>query len=227
MQELLVEGVTHDPFSAWDERDLARLFHFYGSRMEAAKTDPRIRYVLLFKNMGRDAGASQPHPHSQLYAMERVSVRLQREAAIRAQMRAHQHLCVSCMGMRHASGSDLVIYEDERVLAFAHPQARFAYEVRLLCKRHADNLSVLTVEEERSFARAYRSCLPFLEKENIPYNLYAEELVEDPDEHAEIRLTPRLWHWGGVEISSGIYVNPVPPEEAARAYRDASGWSVD
>ena len=37
-------------------------------RLIDLRRDIRIRYVLLFKNHGQDAGASLYHPHSQLIA---------------------------------------------------------------------------------------------------------------------------------------------------------------
>jgi len=42
------------------------------------KKDPRLEYILIFKNHGSAAGASLSHPHSQLIAMPMVPIRSNR-----------------------------------------------------------------------------------------------------------------------------------------------------
>lgn len=221
-QEIIVEGTTHRSLPSWSLAELDRLFAFYATRLAEVKRDPSIKYVLLFRNQGHEAGSSQPHPHAQLYAMAGVSPRLMRERLRRVQYRAHAHACLSCLALREVEGGSLVIFEDERALAFANPTGRFAYEVRVLTKRHADNLSLLTAMERRSFAAALRACLPFLARQKLAFNYYTQELVDDPDQHCELRLLPHQNFQGGLELSSGIYVNPVDPEAAAKAYCEAS-----
>lgn len=220
-QEILVEGMTHEPLSRWSVPDLAELIRAYGERIKAAKRDPRVRYILLFKNHGHDAGASQWHPHTQLWATELVSPRLLHERTRRDYLKIYRKCCPSCFAIQCVSRA-LVIFSDDHVIAFANPTARFAYEVRMLTKRHVDNLSLLTAEEQRSYAKAFHACFPLLANLEAPFNFYTQELVDDPDQHMEIRLSPRLNMLGGLEISSGMYVNPVRPEAAAKAYREAS-----
>src|SRR4030042_5767959 len=41
----------------------------YGERIHTLAQDPRFRYVLIFKNQGRAAGASLAHSHSQLIGL--------------------------------------------------------------------------------------------------------------------------------------------------------------
>lgn len=220
-QEIIVEGMTHEPLSDWSAADLGELIRDYGVRIKEAKKNPRVKYVLLFKNQGHDAGASQTHPHTQLWATEMVSPRLMHERTRRDYLKVYRKCCPYCFA---ACSPDrkLVIFSDDYAIALAHPTARFAYEVRILTKRHVDNISLLNAHEQHSIAKAFQACFPLLAELNAPFNFYTQELVEDPDQHVEIRLSPRLNIMGGLEISSGMYVNPVRPEDAAKAYREAA-----
>ena len=221
-QEIIVEGTAHDALAAWTIRETVDLLRFYGERMIAAKKDPCIKLVLLFKNEGRAAGASQVHPHSQLWATSLVSQKVLSDHSRREYLRAYTHCCPACLSVRHAESGPLVIFEDAHAISFAHPCGRFAYEVRILSKHHVDNLSLLKGERLTSLAKALHACMPLLAELKAPFNFYTQELVDDPDQHVELRLSPRLNTWAGLEISSGFFVNPVDPAEAAEAYRQAA-----
>jgi UDPglucose--hexose-1-phosphate uridylyltransferase len=56
-------------------------------------------------------------------------------------------------------------------------------------------------------------------KLKLPYNYYFHQLVHDEDQHLYMKITPRGSVWAGLEIGSGLIINPVPPEEAAEYYR--------
>jgi UDPglucose--hexose-1-phosphate uridylyltransferase len=220
-QEIIVEGMTHAPLSEWSAGDLEELIRNYGERIKAAKKDKRVRYILLFKNQGHDAGASQQHPHTQLWATELVSPRLLHERTRRDYLKVYRKCCPHCFAIQCLNRA-LVIFSDDHAVAFAHPTARFAYEVRILTKRHVDNISLLNASERHSIAKAFQACFPLLTDLEAPFNFYTQELVDDPDQHVEIRLSPRLNILGGLEISSGMYINPIRPEDAAKAYREAA-----
>ncbi len=44
-----------------------------------------------------------------------------------------------------------------------------------------------------------------------------------PTRHWHLEALPRLTVWAGIELGAGIYVNPLPPEEAASALRAVDG----
>jgi len=44
-------------------------------------------------------------------------------------------------------------------------------------------------------------------------------VIKEEDQHFYLKIQPREAVWGGVELGSGIIVNSIPPEEAAKFYR--------
>jgi len=77
------------------------------------RQDSRLKYILLFRNHGRIAGASLEHPHCQLIALPMVpqNVRLQLEGAER--YTEYHDRCVYCDMSKQeiAYGERLVLFE--------------------------------------------------------------------------------------------------------------------
>ena len=53
----------------------------------------------------------------------------------------------------------------------------------------------------------------------LPYNYYFHQAIHDKDQHFYMKIIPRGSVWAGVEIGSGIIINPISPEQAAKFYR--------
>ena len=68
--EVIVESPRHDLSPDQYEPDqMFQVLTAYKIRLEDLKNDLRLRYGLIFKNFGDEAGASLSHPHSQLIAL--------------------------------------------------------------------------------------------------------------------------------------------------------------
>jgi UDPglucose--hexose-1-phosphate uridylyltransferase len=219
-QEVIIEGRRVMRF--WDSSvaRVAALLDALAERCAALRQDPQIKYLQAFKNDGSSAGATQPHPHAQIYAMSFVPDRL-RERAIR------RRAALKKLGMsshRYSLGLATrarIVYSDSRVVAYANPAARLPYEVRILTRREIDNLTQATQDERQSLAKAAHALLPLMKQKKLGFNFFFHDVLDETDEHFEIRFTPRPNIWGGFELDAGIFVNPVSAEAAADEYRKA------
>lgn len=194
-QELLVEGT---------KTTIADLLRAAVRRAKAIRKMRGIKSLIIFKNAGREAGATQSHPHSQIFALSFVPNRIRRRKIPNGRV-----------------DPATVIWEDRRAIAFAHPFARFPYEARITTVRRIDNLTQATPMEIVSLAKAIQACLPLMRARKLDYNFYFHDVFGDAHEHFEIRFTPRKGIWGGFELDAGIAVNPVPAEQAAEEYKQA------
>jgi len=219
-QEIIVEGSRVMPF--WDSRveRIAALLDAFAERFRVLRLDKGLKYLQAFKNEGPWAGASQPHPHSQIFALPFVPERLRDEARRR-------RAAVKRLGMSgHAyalslARPSLTVYRDRNVVAFANPAGRFAYEVRIVPRRRIDNITKTTSAERRSLAKAIKTLLPLMKERKASYNFFFHDVIDERDEHFEIRFAPRLNTWGGFELDAGAVVNPIPADRAAAEYRAA------
>jgi UDPglucose--hexose-1-phosphate uridylyltransferase len=153
-------------------------------------------YVHALVNEGRDAGASLAHSHSQLVWLpeEPPAVSVERALPAGVPVLERDGLAVTCP---HAS--------------------RLPYEVQIAPAEPEQGglRSELLAPALRLLAELVRR-LHDLEGP-VPLNAW---LHDGPRWHLE--LVPRLSVLAGLELGAGVYVNSLPPEEAAERLRGAS-----
>jgi UDPglucose--hexose-1-phosphate uridylyltransferase len=231
LHEVIIESPMHAiHMKAMTTEQLARVLRAYRARWTALQADPRWRYVLIYKNQGERAGATLEHVHSQLVALPTIPTEagLERDGA-----RAHFELtgrCIYCeivqrerhVGLRRVS-------ENDRFIALCPFAPRFAYETWILPKVHAARFTMSSDEDLTELAGTILSFVDKLDHiaENAPFNylLRSTALREAADAgyHWHLEILPQLNRAAGFEWGSGMYLNPVAPEYAARLLRDAPG----
>lgn len=111
------------------------------------------------------------------------------------------------------------VYEDELTVCFTPYASTHHYEVWIMPKRHLDNITLLTNEERASLAQILKHVIKKIGSLGLPYNYYFHQVINDEDQHLYLKVIPRGNIWAGVEIGSGLIINPVPPEDAAEFYK--------
>jgi UDPglucose--hexose-1-phosphate uridylyltransferase len=225
--EVIIETPDHDrSLALMSEPEIERVLWAFRERMLDLKQDHRLRYILVFKNQGAAAGATLEHPHSQLIALPIVPdfVREELEGA-REHYRVKER-CVYCdIIQQEARDGRRVIQENADIVALAPFAPRFAFETWLLPKRHGARYETAARHEYESLARLLKAVLQRLDRalESPPYNLiiHTSPFSEDVANlyHWHIEIMPKLTRVAGFEWGTGFYINPTPPEEAARVLR--------
>jgi len=198
----------------------------YRERLLALRKDPRLEYVLIFKNHGIAAGASLEHPHSQLIATPILPELVAEELRGAARYFRMKERCVWCDIVRQErrDGSRLVL-DDEGFVAVAPFAPRFPFETWILPTIHRASFESLGPDEVDALARLLRNLIARLGRlfEDPPYNfaLHTAPLKEtDPEHfHWHLELMPKLTRLAGFELGTGFFINPTPPEDAARFLR--------
>lgn len=185
------------------------------SRRHAAARDSGFGYVHAFLNEGRAAGGSLPHTHSQL-------VWLAAPPPVVAAERLGGRRCTVCriLASERAAGSRVVADTGELV-AVCPPAGRAPYELLLApaaCEPDAFASGLLD-DALALLARAIGD-LRSLEGA-VPLNAWIHTgSLAARDGHWHLELVPRLTIPAGLELGAGIYVNPLPAEEAAARLRE-------
>lgn len=236
--EVIIETPEHGlHIGEMPEEQIQRIIQTYKHRLQDLKRDPRFRYVLIFKNYGQTAGASLSHPHTQVIATP-VTPRIvaQELDAARDHYRQKER-CLFCDVIdQEITTGDRLFVENEAFLAFAPFASRFPFEAFLAPKRHAHDFADLSDEDIGLLANALKSVLRRLKLalQDPPYNFVlhtapnTETIPRRPeywgtlafDYHWHIEIIPRLTRVAGFEWGTGFYINPIPPEDAARHLRE-------
>jgi len=219
-QEVVIETPNHDlETEDLSAKRIAEILAVYAQRTKAISLDKKIEYLLIFKNNGGTAGASLLHPHSQIFATEFLPPNL-RDKSQRVQAYKLKHgTCVYCDVIKKERKGPRLVMEDKNIIAFCPYAPMHNYEIWLMPKRHLDNVTLLNESERLSLAKMLRMILKKICRLDLPYNYYFHQTINDEDQHLYLKITPRGSVWAGVEIGSGLIINPVSPEEAAKFYR--------
>jgi len=228
--EVIIETPHHDQtLATMPQHQVEDVLWAYRERILELKKDPRLQYVLIFKNRGEAAGASLEHPHSQLIATPIIPKRVQEEVDGAKQYYDYKERCVFCdMIQQELAHKRRVVSTNDHFVALAPFASRFPFETWVLPRMHNASFEDARKEEYGSLARILRETLQRIERvlASPPYNFVIHTSpFREGDRlhyHWHLEITPRLIQIAGFEWGTGFYINPTPPEEAAQYLRDAA-----
>jgi UDPglucose--hexose-1-phosphate uridylyltransferase len=198
---------------------IVRIFGAYIDRYVNLKKIEGIKHVIIFKNEGGKAGASIAHTHSQVIALPILPPKIKSEVEAYDRYHLENNSCPFCDIIKNENGGPRVIWQDENLFVLAPYASESPYGAWFLPKRHVRTITDLTHGEKESFAKAMKLTLGKLDEFGIPYNYFVENAIDSLDYHMHIKLAPRPNIWAGLELGTGIIINPVAPEKAAEIYR--------
>lgn len=220
-QEVVIETSEHGrELGDLPADHLIEIFEAYIERTKELAHDKRIRYILIFKNKGGEAGASLQHAHSQIFAAGFMPPHIIGKLTRAQEYRVVHGRCYYCDLVREERKSPRLIAENKYAVAITPYASNYEYEAWIIPRKHWDNITLLSREEIAAIVELYKDILQKLSRNNISYNVYLHQSVLYSDEHFYIRICPRRSTWAGVELGSRIIINAVSPEEAAGFYRE-------
>jgi UDPglucose--hexose-1-phosphate uridylyltransferase len=189
-----------------------------------------IAYVSIFQNWGPTAGASVYHPHYQMIALPVVPTDVARSLAASKTYRAARGQCIHCAYIADAKKSGRrVIYEDARLIAFAPFASMRPFEIALFPKKHSAYFEDMNDAQCVAVAAALQAVLKKLKRalHDPDYNFFIHTApIANKRAHGHyhwhIEIVPHTHIDAGFELGTGIEINSVPPEDAARLVRGDS-----
>lgn len=222
-QEVIIETPDHDvEFSELSITQIERIFSVYIKRALAMYHLPGIRYVSVFKNDGPKAGASIRHAHSQIIGLPVVPPALQVEAAAAAKYATEHGRSVYGDIIRwEQSKKERIVYEDAHIIAITPYASKNAYELWILPKSDTATFAALTNVERHAIAVVLKAACALLDSKETNFNFFLQDAVMHEQQRFILKLEPRKGVWAGLELATGVIINPVSPEQAAKDYRTA------
>lgn len=215
---------------------MVNIIETYQIRTIDLKKDPRFRYILVFKNFGKEAGASLSHPHSQLIATPIVPKRVKEELMGSKWYYEYRERCAWCDTINQEIDSGKrIVEQNESFLAIAPFASRFPFELIILPFRHSPDFEEITAKERELLAELMLTVFKKMAKglNNPSYNFMLHTApcryprpgywqTIEKDYHWHIEIMPRLVKQGGFEWGTGFYINPTPPEEVTNFLKSLS-----
>ncbi len=227
---------------------LSLLLSAYQDRMQQLyHRDPKLKYVLVFKNFGPAAGGTIPHTHSQIIAMPVVPEDVYNEVEHSRRYYEKNQQCIFCSLIDEALTFEATIYDrdsgaikrkinvgqyvvekSEHFIAIKPFASRFEWEVHILPLKHQADFLDMQQSIAADFARVLKRTMARLETVigGAQYNYFLHSIPHGNDYkncnssyHWHLEICPRTTIPSGFELGSGFFVNIVSPEDAAEQLR--------
>jgi len=230
VHEVLIESPHHVLNSQeLSQNQFEKILRAYRDRIVHFQKDKRWRYVLIYKNQGLQGGATLEHAHSQIIALPMIPKEVQEEIA-KAKIHHERYACCAHCRLleQEMHDKDRIVAESEHFIVLCPFASRFPYETWILPKKHESRFEAASPQEQIDLAGTLRETLLRLARrlKNPPFNyiIHSHPLQENDSDyyHWHMEILPRLGHVAGFEWGSGMFINPVAPENAARILRDAA-----
>lgn len=227
--EVLVESPHHDhTYADLPEEQIQEIIWALRDRTVELRKDRRMKYIMIFKNWGREAGASLEHPHTQIIGLPIVPKRVQEELAESAKYYDFKERCVFCdIIQQELSDAERIVAENDSFLSFMPFASRFPFETWIIPKEHSSFFNDIQKNQVTDLSRIMKTNFSLLKDalDDPPYNFVIhttpfDETGSSPYYHWHIETMPKLTKVAGFEWGTGFYINPTPPEEAAKFFQD-------
>lgn len=214
--------------------DLRRVVDTWIVEYQALGGLPFINHVQIFENRGVLMGASNPHPHCQIWANAHLPNEPAKEQARQGAYRDSQGSCLLCdyLAIELERGERLVA-QNRYFMALVPFWAIWPFETMLIAKRHAAALDELSGDERDGLADVLKRLATrydHLFDISFPYSMGFHQRPTDGEPHAEWHLHAHFYppllrsatvrkYMVGYEML-GTPQRDITPETAAARLRD-------
>jgi UDPglucose--hexose-1-phosphate uridylyltransferase len=154
--------------------------------------NPSIGFVQIFENRGEMMGASNPHPHCQIWASASVPNEPSKELAAQAAYRERHAHCLLCdyVALEERHG-ERIVCANSAFVALAPFWAVWPFELLLVSRRHIADMTELNAGEREALAETLRSITTRYDnlfETSFPYTMGFHQQPSDGKAHPE-------WHF--------------------------------
>ncbi|KKU15157.1 hypothetical protein A3A20_01150 [Candidatus Wolfebacteria bacterium RIFCSPLOWO2_01_FULL_45_19] len=203
------------------------VFRAFRDRYMMLLDDKYIAYVSIFHNWGPTAGASIYHPHYQIIAIPVVPPDVQHSLSGSLDYFQANKKCVHCVMIEfELKEKERIIYENDSAVAFAPFVSREPFEIRIFPKKHLPYFENTLDEDLKGVVDCLQTSLKRVENNlaDPDYNFFIHTApVQDKNKydhyHWHMEVVPKIKISAGFELGTGIEINMVNPDEAAKILR--------
>jgi UDPglucose--hexose-1-phosphate uridylyltransferase len=209
------------------EAEIVRVVDVWAEQYAELGSDPRIGHVQIFENRGAAMGASNPHPHGQIWATQHVPMHVERE---QAHLDADPMLLADYVDREN----ERVVEANEDVVAVVPYWAVWPFETLVVPRRRVPSLLALSDRERVGLASILRRLVLRYDRlfgVRFPYSMGIHQAPTDGAPHDEWHLHahfyPPLLRSATVRkfmVGYELLAEPqrdLTPEEAAERLRSA------
>jgi len=151
-----------------------------------------IKYVQIFENRGAMMGASNPHPHGQIWTTGFVPDEAAAETAAQREYFSNNSRCLLCDYVKEElRAAERVVLENEHFAAIVPWWATWPFEILLVSKQHASAMPDFSDSQRDALADALKRLTTRYDnlfETSFPYTMGLHQAPTDGENHEE-------WHF--------------------------------
>jgi UDPglucose--hexose-1-phosphate uridylyltransferase len=175
-----------------ERADIRKVVDAWSAEYEELSRRPELRYVQIFENRGAIMGASNPHPHCQIWATEHIPDEPALETESLKVYLAEKRSCLLCDYLKvEADQRTRVVCENDGFLAVVPWWAVWPFETLVLSKRHVGALTQFQNREKNLLADILKQTTTRYDnlfETSFPYTMGFHQMPVDGEPHKE-------WHF--------------------------------
>ena len=198
----------------------------YQARYRALKGNKFVKYISIFHNHGVEAGASQPHPHSQIITSPLIDVDLRNGLENSKKYWRKHKKCLACeMTAWEKEVGERLVYENADFIASCPFAPKAAFEVIITPKKHSAYFEDISGSERKNLAEIFSVSIKKIYKAlgDPAFNFYLHTAPADGKDygyyHWHWTIMPRTAVFAGFELGARIEISTITPESAAEYLR--------
>ncbi|MDP3998976.1 MAG: DUF4921 family protein [bacterium] len=225
--EMVITRNHNQSFDKLSSIEAHQVFEAFRDRYLMLLNDACISYVAIFHNWGPKAGASIFHPHYQIAAIPVLPPDVSRSLNGSWGYFQKNKKCVHCLMIaEELKNKSRIIYQNKGAVAFAPFVSKEPFEVRIFPKKHLPYFENTLDQELADVAMALQVVLRKVKRnlKDPDYNFFIhtapilnKEKYKPYHWHVEVR--PKIAIMAGFELGTGIEINAVDPDDAAKLLR--------
>jgi UDPglucose--hexose-1-phosphate uridylyltransferase len=198
---------------------------------------PEIRHVQIFENRGAMMGASNPHPHGQIWATEHIPDEAAAEVANQSAYRRLHDACLLCDTLSiELDQRQRIVCENDEFVVLVPFWAVWPFETLVLSRAHVASLPEFKPAEQHGLADILKQITTIYDRlfaTSFPYTMGFHQRPTDGDAHPECHFHGHFYppllrsatvrkFMVGFEML-GMPQRDITPETAAEQLRTAAG----
>ncbi|WP_281801003.1 UDP-glucose--hexose-1-phosphate uridylyltransferase [Methylocystis echinoides] len=174
--------------------DIEKVVDLWRAEFARLDADPLVGAVQIFENRGAMMGASNPHPHCQIWATHSEPDELAKESARQRGYYAGRGGCLLCDYLSLELEQDArIVCANDGFVALVPFWATWPFETMVLPRRHLVALDEFSAEDSRALANILKrvtACYDNLFSTPFPYSMGFHQRPSDGGAHPH-------WHFHG------------------------------
>jgi UDPglucose--hexose-1-phosphate uridylyltransferase len=169
--------------------DIGPVVHTWMAQFRELGERDFINHVQIFENRGAMMGASNPHPHCQIWATSSIPVEPVKELAAQQKYLQLKDRCLLCdYIVAEQRQSERILYENDGFITLVPFWAVWPFEVLLCSRRHMGGMNDFTSDDARNLSLMLHRVTATYDKVfgvPFPYSMGFHQSPTDGTEHPE------------------------------------------